>query len=150
MTVSFMGTVGGRSLPQSKNGLCTTDRGTCRALSSSLRDVRVAEVVAEAGLAPVDLAVDGLGVGVEEQLGRVAAQAGTRFPRAVDPEPVAGARPDAGQVGVPAESVDLGEGDALLGGVAGGAARDRPGSQRQSSTVSATSLNTEKLVPLPS
>jgi hypothetical protein len=38
MTESFSGTSGERSLPQSKNGLCTTDLGTCGALSSSLRE----------------------------------------------------------------------------------------------------------------
>ena len=37
--------------------------------------VLVAEVVGEERLVPVDLAVDGLGVGVEQQLVRVAAQA---------------------------------------------------------------------------
>ena len=38
MTDSFSGMSGGRSLPQSKYGLCTTDLGTYGALSSSLRE----------------------------------------------------------------------------------------------------------------
>ncbi len=38
MTDSFSGTSGSRSLPQSKYGLCTTDRGISGALSSSLRE----------------------------------------------------------------------------------------------------------------
>ena len=38
MTDSLSSTSGGRSLPQSKKGLCTTDLGTKGALSSSLRE----------------------------------------------------------------------------------------------------------------
>ena len=51
--------------------------------------VLVAEVVREARLVPVDLALDRLGVRVEQQLGRVAPLAALRLPRAVDPVAVA-------------------------------------------------------------
>ena len=80
-----------------------------------VRLVGVVELVREAGRVPRDLAVDGLGVGVEEQLGRVAPQALGRLPRAVDPVAVALARTDVGEVGVPAVAVDLGQRDAHLG-----------------------------------
>ena len=99
---------GGRSLPQSKNGSLTTARGTCGALSVGVRLVGVVEVVGEAGRVPVDVAVDRLGVRVEQQLGRVAPQALGRVPRAVDAVAVALAGADVGQVGVPAVAVDLG------------------------------------------
>jgi hypothetical protein len=72
------------------------------------------EVVAEDRLVPVDLAVDGLGVGVEEELVRVAAQALGRVVGAVDAEAVALAGVDPGQEGVPDVAVHLGEADALL------------------------------------
>ena len=72
MTVSCSGMSGGRSLPQSKYGLCTTDLGTYGGAVVVVARVLVAEVVREAGLVPVDLALDGLGVRVEQQLGRVA------------------------------------------------------------------------------
>ena len=77
----------------------------------------VAEVVGEAGRVPVDAAVDRLGVGVEQQLVGVAALPGAGVPRTVDPEAVALADADAGQVGVPAEAVDLGHGHPGLGAV---------------------------------
>src|SRR5690606_37391459 len=76
--------------------------------------VGVAEVVGEAGRVPVHPAVDGLGVGVEQQLVGVAAVPVGRVPGTVDPEAVALADAHPGQVGVPAEAVDLGEGDARL------------------------------------
>ena len=82
--------------------------------------VRVVEVVGEAGRVPVDLAVDGLGVRVEQQLGRVAPQALVRLPRPVHAVAVALAGPDVGQVGVPAVAVDLGERDPDLDVVAVG------------------------------
>ena len=115
MIVSCIGCSGGRSLPQSKNGSLTTARGTCGALSAVFGCVGVVEVVGEAGRVPVDLAVDRLGVRVEEQLGRVAPQALGRLPRSVHPVAVALAGPDVGQVGVPAVPVDLGQLDAHLG-----------------------------------
>ena len=77
--------------------------------------VRRVELVREAGLVPVDVAVDRLGVRVEQQLGGVAPQALLRVPRAVDPVAVALARADVGEVGVPAVAVDLAHLDAHLG-----------------------------------
>ena len=73
--------------------------------------------MAEDGLAPADLAVDGGGVRVEQELGRVAAQALARVPGAVDPKPVALARADAGQAAVPNVGRALGQLDAVLGAV---------------------------------
>src|SRR5690606_11789061 len=57
----------------------------------------------------VDLSVHRGGVGVEEQLRRVAAVTGRGVPRSVDAVAVALSRADAGEVAVPDESVDLGE-----------------------------------------
>ncbi len=79
--------------------------------------VLVAPGVGEAGLRPVDVAVDGLGVGVEQQLVRVAAVAVLRLVRPVHPEAVALARADVRQVAVPDEGVALGQGDPGLGAV---------------------------------
>ena len=58
--------------------------------------------------------VDGLGVGVEQQLVRVAAQPGAGVVRAVHPVAVALAGPDPGQVAVPDQPVALGQRDPLL------------------------------------
>ena len=88
-----------------------------RAVALVHREVVAAEGVAEHRRVPVDLALDRLGVGVEQQLGRVAAMAGGRLVGAVDPEAVALARAHVGQVAVPAEGGHLGERDALLGSV---------------------------------
>ncbi len=79
----------------------------------------VVEVVGEAGRVPVDLALDRLGVGVEEQLAGVAPQPLLRLPRAVDPVAVALARADIGQVRVPAVAVDLRQLDPLLAAALG-------------------------------
>ena len=79
--------------------------------------VRITEVVAEQGLVPIDAPVDRLGVGVEQQLGRVAAQAVVGVVRAVDAVPVALSRLDAGQERVPDEAVDFGQFDPGLGAV---------------------------------
>ncbi len=68
-----------------------------------------ARAVAEHGLVPVEAAVDGQGVGVDEQLGRVEAQAPMGVPRTVDPVPVALPGHDAGDVAVPHVAVDLGQ-----------------------------------------
>jgi hypothetical protein len=75
------------------------------------------EVVAEDRRIPVDLAVDGLGVGIEQQLVRVAAQPLSRVVRAVHPESVLLPGLHAGQERVPDEAVHLGELHALLGAV---------------------------------
>ena len=104
--------------------------------------VGVAEVVAEQRLVPVDLAAGRLGVGVEQQLGGVAAQALAGVLRAVHAVAVALAGLHLRQVAVPDVGVDLGQLDPGLGAVAS--------SNRQSSTRSATSLKSAKLVPLPS
>ena len=79
--------------------------------------VGVTERVREQRLVPVDVATGGLGVGVEQQLGRVAARAGRGVVRAVDAEPVELSGADVRQVGVPDVGVDLDERDALLGAV---------------------------------
>ncbi len=76
--------------------------------------VRVAEVVAEQGLVPVDLAAGCLGVGVEEQLVGVAPQPAGRVPRTVDAVAVALPGLHRRQVAVPDEGVHLGELDPLL------------------------------------
>ena len=72
-----------------------------------------AEDVAEDLRSPLDRSLDRLGVGVEQQLGRVAAEAALGLVGAVDAEAVALAGPDAVDVAVPAEVGVLGE---LVGG----------------------------------
>ena len=136
--------IGGRSLPQSKNGSLTTARGTCGALSAVLGSSGSSNWYGEAGVVPIDVAVDRLGVRVEQQLGRVAPQALVRVPRAVDPVAVALAGADVGEVGVPAVAVDLGTSTRTS------ASPCSVSSSRHSSTPSATLLNSEKLVPDPS
>jgi hypothetical protein len=126
---------GGRSTPQSKNGLITTDRGI-PPRSRRRCGCRVAEVVAEQRLVPVEVAVDGLRVRVEQQLvGLQRPWAGScgrgRGSRTAGP---ARSR----QVAVPDEAVHLGHRDPVSAPSA---------SKRHSSTCSATSLNTAKLVP---
>ncbi len=70
-------------------------------------ETAVLEAVVEQRLVPVDGALDRLGVGVEQQFGRVAPRAILRFVRPVDPEPVPLAGVHAGQVGMPDEAVHL-------------------------------------------
>ena len=77
----------------------------------------VLEVVGEQRLVVGDLALDRLGVRVEQQLARVAAVAPVGVVRAVHPEAVALAGLQAGHVGVPDEAVDLGQVEAGLGAV---------------------------------
>ena len=79
--------------------------------------VRVPELVGEHRLAPGDLALDRLGVRVDQQLVRVAALPLGRVVRAVHPVPVPLARADAGQVPVPDEPVHLVQVDPRLGAV---------------------------------
>src|SRR5258708_10252400 len=74
----------------------------------------VAEVVGKARLVPVDLALDGLGVRIEEQLGRVAPLAALRRPGPVDPVAVALPGSDGRQIRVPAERIDLLQAEPLL------------------------------------
>ena len=71
--------------------------------------------VAVDGFVPGDLALDGLGVRVEEELGRVAAQPGARVPGAVDPVAVALAGLDVGELAVPDVAGPLGQGVPGLG-----------------------------------
>ena len=74
----------------------------------------VVEVVPEAGRVPVDVARNGLRIGVEQQLAGVAASTASRIPRTVDPIPVALAGSDVGQIGMPDVAIDLVEFDALF------------------------------------
>ena len=76
--------------------------------------LRVVHVVAEQRRVAAHLTVDRLGVGVEEQLGRVAAGALRRLVGAVYAVAVALPRLHAGEEPVPDEAVDLREGDAGL------------------------------------
>ncbi len=76
--------------------------------------VGIAEVVAEERLVPVDLTLDGLGVGVQEQLVRVEALAALRVVLAVHAVAVALPGSDGRQVGVPDVRVDVDEVDAGL------------------------------------
>ena len=71
--------------------------------------VGVAEVVAEQRLIPVERALDGLGVRVEQQLVGVASLARGGVVGAVHPVAVALAGLDVGDEGVPDEPVDLGQ-----------------------------------------
>ena len=90
--------------------------------------LRVVELVGEARRVPVDVAGDRLGVGVEQQLVRVAAQTVERLPGTVDPVPVRLPRAHVGEIGVPDVAVDLGQLDAHL--VAIGTV-ERPGRAEQ-------------------
>ena len=73
------------------------------------RALRVAEPVGKHRLVPLHLPLDRLGVGVEEQLRRVAPMAVRRLERPVDPESVSSARSDAGHVAMPAVRGDFGQ-----------------------------------------
>ena len=77
--------------------------------------VGVTEVVGEEGLAAVDLPVDRLGVGVEQELDGVAAVAGGGVVRTVHAVAVALAGLHVREVDVPDVGVDLGQLDARLG-----------------------------------
>jgi hypothetical protein len=77
-------------------------------------EVLLAEGVAEDAVVPVDLAVDRLRVGVDEELARVEPVAGGRLVGAVHAIAVALARADAGQVDVPGQRGVLHHRDALL------------------------------------
>ena len=81
------------SSPQSKSSSTTTLRGTEAAESAVLSLLGTARRRSRRSPGPgTSVAADGLGVGVEQQLGRVEAQPGRGVPRAVHPEAVAGAR----------------------------------------------------------
>jgi hypothetical protein len=70
--------------------------------------------VAEHRVVPVDHPLDGGGVGVEQQLGGVEAEAPRRVEGPVDAEAVALARPHPGDVAVPGVGGDLGQAQAPL------------------------------------
>jgi hypothetical protein len=89
MTVSWYCVRGGRSFPQSKNGLMTMFFG----------------------LVPRHVAFHGLAVGVEQQLRRGAALAAPRVVGAVDAVAIALAGADRGQVTMPDEAIDFGQVD---------------------------------------
>ncbi|BAJ73976.1 aspartate/tyrosine/aromatic aminotransferase [Microbacterium testaceum StLB037] len=76
--------------------------------------VGVAELIAEDGLAPVDLALDGLGVGIEQQLARVEPLALCGGVLAVDAVAVPLPGEDVGEIGVPDERVDVDQFEARL------------------------------------
>ena len=99
---------------------------------------RVVETVPEDVLAPLDLAVDGGGVGVEQQLGRVAAQPVAGRPRTVHPQAVALARATSGRN--PCHMWAVRSGSSTRSSV--------PSSlNRQTSTASAISEDTATLAP---
>ncbi len=108
------GDVGGPVVAPVEGGVHDHRQGHVGPAVGGARAVLVAEHVGEHLLAPAHLPGDGLGVGIEQQLGRVAAQAGGRIPRPVDAVAVALTGPHSGQVAVPAEGADLGQGDPLL------------------------------------
>ena len=70
---------------------------------------RIAELVVEQRVVPVDVPFDGLRVRVEQQLGAVAAPPARRIVGSVHAIAVTLARCDAGQVAVPDEVVDFGQ-----------------------------------------
>jgi hypothetical protein len=72
------------------------------------------ELVAEDLLAPGDVAVDGCGMGVEEELGGVTAEPFSWCPRPVDAEPVPVAGPHARDQPVPNMRLTLGQLDPVL------------------------------------
>ena len=104
--------------------------------------VRVVEVVGEQRRVPVDLAVDRLRVRVEQQLGRVAAQARAGVVRARAPGSRSAGR-DRRRAGSRARR-------SRPPRAAGSGSPAPVSSNRHSSTRSATSEKSEKLVPIPS
>ena len=79
----------------------------------ALEVIAAGDVVGEDGGLPVDVASDGLGVGVDEELGRVEAVALFRLPRAVDAIAVALAGLDVADETVPDVGGALVQGDAV-------------------------------------
>ena len=79
-----------------------------------VQPVRIIGVVGVTGGGPVDRAVDGTRIGVEQEFRRVAPSTAGRLPRSVDAVAVALAGSDIGEVGVPDVPVDLGELDPRL------------------------------------
>jgi hypothetical protein len=75
----------------------------------------VAEPVVEQRLVPVEVTLDRLAVGIEQELGAVAAQPARGIVRPVYTVAVTLSRRDAGQVDVPDEAIDFGQLDRGLG-----------------------------------
>ncbi len=82
-------------------------------LVAALEIVAGLHLVGEHGAVPVDLAADGLGVGIDEELGGVEAVAFLGLPRAVDAEAVALAGADVAEEAVPDEGGALAQVDAV-------------------------------------
>ena len=106
---------GSRSLPQSKYGFTTTAFGMNGGRVERGDLVRVVPVVAVHRRIPLDVAVDRLGVRVDQQLRRVAPLAVGRIVGTVDPVSVPLTGLDAGDVRVPHVRVDLAQLDPFLG-----------------------------------
>ena len=79
------------------------------AVAAVQHTVRVVEAVVEHRLVPLDLTLDGPRVGVEQELGWVASQAGVGIVGPVDPKAVPLPRARVRQVAMPAEGVHLGQ-----------------------------------------
>src|SRR5208337_741582 len=75
----------------------------------------VAELVVEQRLIPAEVTLDRLAVGIEQELGALAAQAARGIVRPVHAVAVTLSRRDAGQVAMPDEAIDLGQLDPGLG-----------------------------------
>ena len=102
---------------------------------------RIGELVGEQRLVPLQVTLDGLGVGIEEQLGGVGPVPLGRVVGAVEAVAVPLSRDDSGKK--PCQTNPSTSGMSMRS--------SRPSSpKRHSSTRSATSENTEKLVPTPS
>ena len=114
MTISLSGTFGRPSVPQSKPLATTTDRGTSGALSLVCCSKGWPGTWPWMARAPAHLPVDGAGVGVQQQLLRIAAHPRRRVPRAVHAIAVALAGADAGHVAVPGMTVHLRQVQATL------------------------------------
>src|SRR5207248_11450311 len=87
------------------------ERGAVRA---TRRQVVLVQLVRIDGLVPFRVALDGAGIGIEQELGWIAAQPLLRLPRAVDAIPIALAGLDADEIPVPDEAGALGERQPLL------------------------------------
>ena len=110
--------VAGRGWSLQSNAVSITRlRGTCPAESSALGDLRVVDGVAEHLRSEPYLAVDGPGVGVEQQLRRIAPQTPPRVVRSGGPVAVGLAGPYAGHEPVPDLTVALRQRDPGLGAV---------------------------------
>ena len=140
MTVSSSG-MSGRAVALPVEGALGHDAfGHGGAPSRVADDVRDRPAGARTPLAPVDLAVDGGGVGIDQQLGRIAAQTLGRVPRAVHPQAVALAGADVREEPVPDVRRAFGQFEPRL--------RSPSASKRQTSTASAISEDTATLSTL--